>query len=279
MKLHNKFQKLYAILIIKSNNAEDFVMWLDWYEKFIKCDKIVIINDNSDIAIVNYINNYDNIILIDNLFSKDNQIENYNSVIQEILKPNIDDIIIMPDFDEFWWYDTTKFNSFIECAMNEFIKFKTNSVCVPWTNMMCKDLLEERPWYIMNYNDLCKYRVNISITEIKPIILYNGKPFENVHHGLKDFKTITNINLDENKKGIIFAETDYTYYLRLYHYRITTILEYNNKIKTSLIKKNIRNNKRIYMNKDIHKYLTETNQYPHTLDLTVDDVLKTINTL
>lgn len=279
MKLHNKFQKLYAILIIKSSNLNDFIMWLDWYEKFIKCDKIVIINDNSDFVLINYINKYDNIILINDLYSRDKQVENYNTVITDVLKPNIDDIIIIPDFDEFWWYDTTKFSSFIECAMNEFIKYKTHSVCIPWTNMMSEYLLQERPWYRMNYNDLCKYRVTTKVSEIKPIILYNGEILENVHSGLKEFNPITNINIGENKKGIIFAETAYDYYLRLYHYRITTISEYNNKIKTSLIKKNLRNNKRIYMNADIHKYLKETKQSPDILDLTINDTLQTINTL
>lgn len=274
IKISNN-QNLYAILIIKGTNADDFNMWLTWYEKFIKCDNIIILNDNSELNISDYIKNYNNIVLINELYSKTNQITNYNIVISDVIKPNINDIIIIPDFDEFWWYDSSKFNSFKECVMHDFIKFKTHSLGVPWTNMMSKNLLQERPTN-MNFNDLCKYRINVPYVEMKPIVLYNNEFYDSVHHGLKDFKAITSIDIEGgiDNRHRLFANTIYDYYLRIYHYRITTIDEYNNKIKTSLIKQNLINNKRYYMDSNIYDYLEKTDQFPYMLDLTVDSTLK-----
>jgi hypothetical protein len=274
IKISKEIQNLYAILIIKGTNAADFNMWLTWYEKFIKCDKIIILNDNSELNISDYIKNYNNIVLINELYSKTNQIDNYNIVISDIIKPNINDIIIIPDFDEFWWYDSFKFNSFKECVMHDFIKFKTHSLGVPWTNMMSKNLLATRPEN-MNYNDLCKFRINVAFIEMKPVILYDNNDFDSVHHGLKNFETITTTDVFEiDNRHKIFARTIYDYYLRLYHYRITTIDEYNDKIKTSLIKQNLINNKRYYMDSNIEDYLTKSKQFPYMLDLTVDSTLK-----
>jgi len=274
IKISKEIQKLYAILIIKGTNAADFNMWLTWYEKFIKCDKIIILNDNSELNISDYIKNYNNIVLINELYSKTNQIDNYNIVISDIIKPNINDIIIIPDFDEFWWYDSFKFNSFKECVMHDFIKFKTHSLGVPWTNMMSKNLLATRPEN-MNYNDLCKFRINVAFIEMKPVILYDNNDFDSVHHGLKNFETITTTDVFEiDNRHKMFARTIYDYYLRLYHYRITTIDEYNDKIKTSLIKQNLINNKRYYMDSNIEDYLTKSKQFPYMLDLTVDSTLK-----
>jgi hypothetical protein len=274
IKISKEIQKLYAILIIKGSNAADFNMWLTWYEKFIKCDKIIILNDDSELNISDYIKNYNNIVLINGLYSKTNQITNYNIVISDIIKPNINDIIIIPDFDEFWWYDSFKFNSFKECVMHDFIKFKTHSLGVPWTNMMSKNLLATRPEN-MNYNDLCKFRINVAFIEMKPVILYDNNNFDSVHHGLKNFETITTTDVfDIDNRHKLFARTIYDYYLRLYHYRITTIDEYNNKIKTSLIKQNLINNKRYYMDSNIEDYLTKSKQFPYMLDLTVDSTLK-----
>ena len=274
IKISKEIQNLYAILIIKGTNAADFNMWLTWYEKFIKCDKIIILNDNSELNISDYIKNYNNIVLINELYSKTNQIDNYNIVISDIIKPNINDIIIIPDFDEFWWYDSFKFNSFKECVMHDFIKFKTHSLGVPWTNMMSKNLLATRPEN-MNYNDLCKFRINVAFIEMKPVILYDNNDFDSVHHGLKNFETITTTDVFEiDNRHKMFARTIYDYYLRLYHYRITTIDEYNDKIKTSLIKQNLINNKRYYMDSNIEDYLTKSKQFPYMLDLTVDSTLK-----
>ena len=274
IKVSNKIQNLYAILIIKGSNAADFIMWLNWYEKYIKCDKIIILNDNSELNIPDYIKDYDNIILINELYSKTNQVDNYNIVISDIIKPNINDIIIIPDFDEFWWYDSFKFGSFKECVMHDFIKFKTHSLGVPWTNMMSKNLLPTRPMN-MNYNDLCKFRINVAFIEMKPVILYDNNSFDSVHHGLKNFEAITTTDVFEiDNRHKLFARTIYDYYLRLYHYRITTIDEYNNKIKTSLIKQNLINNKRYYMDSNIEDYLTKSKQFPYMLDLTVDSTLK-----
>ena len=274
IKISKETQNLYAILIIKGTNAADFNMWLTWYEKFIKCDKIIILNDNSELNISDYIKNYNNIVLINELYSKTNQIDNYNIVISDIIKPNINDIIIIPDFDEFWWYDSFKFNSFKECVMHDFIKFKTHSLGVPWTNMMSKNLLATRPEN-MNYNDLCKFRINVAFIEMKPVILYDNNDFDSVHHGLKNFETITTTDVFEiDNRHKMFARTIYDYYLRLYHYRITTIDEYNDKIKTSLIKQNLINNKRYYMDSNIEDYLTKSKQFPYMLDLTVDSTLK-----
>ena len=274
IKISKETQNLYAILIIKGTNAADFNMWLTWYEKFIKCDKIIILNDNSELNISDFIKNYNNIVLINELYSKTNQIDNYNIVISDIIKPNINDIIIIPDFDEFWWYDSFKFNSFKECVMHDFIKFKTHSLGVPWTNMMSKNLLATRPEN-MNYNDLCKFRINVAFIEMKPVILYDNNDFDSVHHGLKNFETITTTDVFEiDNRHKMFARTIYDYYLRLYHYRITTIDEYNDKIKTSLIKQNLINNKRYYMDSNIEDYLTKSKQFPYMLDLTVDSTLK-----
>ena len=272
MIFNNKLQKLYAILIIRTQNVKDFCVWIKWYEHFIKCDKIVIINDNSDFSLLPYINQYNNIILIPALYDNYIQKENYNIIIYNILKPNKNDIILIPDADEFWWYDTKKFISLQHCLNAERERLKTNCICVPWVNLMSPELLKSRPWDC-DFTQFCTYRIGSEFIEYKPIIFYDENcKIENIHYGLSDYKVIS----EKSEHINIFGKVLYDYHLRLYHYRITTIDEYQSKLRSCLNKKVLVNNKRFYMNEDINTYLASTNQYPYKEDLTVLNTLKTI---
>ena len=227
-------QKIIAILIIKSYNFADFTMWLKWYSNFIKCDEIVICDDNSiyDLKpIIQIINpqvkyfkrselNYKNAPGINN-----DQVKTYNYILQ-LISPNKDDIVILPDDDEFFWYDKNSFSSFKDCANYYRNKLHTNAVVVPWTLMSSNKIKNERKSN-ESFIDCFNYRTNIESCEHKPIMFYNGLINTTHHCGYNSFKSITE---SANKKSLIFSKCVYDLPLRCYHYRFTTIKDYEMKM-------------------------------------------------
>ena len=231
-------QKIIAILQVKSQNFADFTLWLKWYLNFIKCDAIYIINDNSlfDLRKIIELFNQDKKI---NYFEHNDlkntnapggnlQCKIYNEILNRI-KPNKDDIILIPDNDEFWWYDKTKYKSFNDCVNDYRIKLENPSALyVPWTLMRSKEILQSRK-PTQNYFECFRYRTNIENCEHKPVMFYKGLIDTSFHCGYSDGKTITEpTNLFYHSKCV------YDLPLRCYHFRFTTVEEYANKRKEEI---------------------------------------------
>jgi len=222
-------QKLIAILQIKSFNYADFLMWLKWYNDFIKCDDIYVCDDESSYdlkKLINFVNPNIHFIKMSSLdISNENksfnkQQKNVNAILK-IAKPEKDDIIILPDNDEFWWYDETKFSSFKDCV-NDYRKKLGNvdAIYVPWTLMRSKEPMIHRE-KTQNYAECFKYRCNVSGCEHKSIMFYKGPIEISFHCGYVNGKTITApTNLYYHSKCV------YDLPLRCYHFRFTTVEEF-----------------------------------------------------
>lgn len=224
-------QKLIAILQIKSYNYADFLMWLKWYNDFIKCDEIYICDDESPYDLTQLINQVNpNIKYIKmkdlHTFGPTRQIQNIEKIFT-IANPNKNDIIILPDNDEFWWFDKNKFDSFKDCVNDYKIKLENpDAIYVPWTLMRSKEPMKHRK-ETENFAECFQYRCNIKNCEHKPILFYKGHIDTSFHCGYKNGKTITEpTNLYYHSKCV------YDLPLRCYHFRFTTIDEYERKQDT-----------------------------------------------
>lgn len=238
-------QKLIAITQMKCYNTYDFDMWLKWYCKFIKCDKIFIINDSSLFDIYKVVSefkyrekiNTDIEIIEAKEFDKFKngewrQTRNYTLALERI-KPNQFDIIFTPDDDEFWWYDTSKYESFIDACNDEFYNKRTMCFTIPWILMSSNTILEKRN---TNFADCFKYRANLKYAERKPIFLYTNsqKHMIDQHYGFANHSVNSTGELRPNEPLKHFAKVDYNYHIRCYHYRLTTIEEYAKKMYTDI---------------------------------------------
>ena len=254
--MENK-QKVIAILQIKGYNYSDFYMWLTWYTKFIKCDEIIICDDNSKYdlkPIIEIVNpkvkyykrnqlNYKNAPGMNN-----DQVKTYNYILQ-LIKPNKDDIVILPDDDEFFWYDDKKYNTFKECVNDYRSKLKVDAILVPWTLMRSKEIMQTRK-LTENFVDCFNYRTNIDSCEHKPVMFFNGLINTTHHCGYVNSKTITE---NANNKSLIFSKCKYDLPLRCYHYRFTTIEDYKNKMSCDVAEHISRFN--IGYSKDFNKFI------------------------
>lgn len=223
-------QRLTAILQIKSRRFADFYMWLNWYVYFLKCDDIYICDDDSvyDItkmfSLINTCNiHYIKMRDLDISHERkdfNRQQKNINAILR-ICQPKINDIILLPDDDEFWWYDATKYKSFIECVNDYRIKLNnTSALYVPWTLMRSKEVMHERP-YNANFADAFQFRCNVTNCEHKPVLFYKGPIDTSFHCGYIDGKSIT------SPSNLYYhSMCKYDEPLRCYHFRFTTVTEY-----------------------------------------------------
>ena len=219
-------QRLIAILQIKSRNEKDFKLWLNWYIDFIKCDLIYILNDNSLIDLNEYI--CDVQIPIIHLQMKNIDISEYRGDIKQLanLKFIIDnyifnknDLLITPDCDEFWWYNKNHFNSFKECINFKMNDMMTNCLCVPWILMNNNTYLKFRT---DNYINTFLYRNTLPVVEHKSVIKFIHQIDGDIHNLYRDSKSITEFDKNYSFQSI----PDYSNDLRLYHFRYTTIEEF-----------------------------------------------------
>lgn len=240
--------KLITILNVKSYIPSDLECWVRWYIHFIRPDEIYIIEDNSLYDIYPLLD-YPNIkILKSEELPKSKsvqQLSNYNTLLKTIIKPNVGDIIITPDDDEFWWYDTQKYQSFKECC-NDILKEK-DGICVPTILMGSKDVPKTRN----NYIETFKYRISTQTkSEKKFVMKWNKRQIQHIHRGLHTYK---NIN-ESDEVNDIYGSVVYDYPLRLYHYRLTTEEEYTMKM-SRCINDNVRNGRRMYAKNDMRTFL------------------------
>jgi len=267
-------QKLFCILQTRNHNKLDFEFWISYYEKFIKCDKIIIVDDKSTIDIKNIISNFSNIIYIkresinlSKMTGNNTQCKVVNYCLEKFnVKKN--DIVIIPDDDEFWWYDYKKYTSFKEIANSYFNKFSNaKSILVPWTMMFSNDYLVKRD---KNFKDTFKYNIKYDFIEHKPLVLYSGKLTTSFHnfYEMSRCKSLTNIDEKINFKSKYEKNLD----LRCFHFRYTTQVEYRMKISSTISNPNKK--RREYLNTfcDVFKMLKSKGlEFDDTLEKTSID--------
>ncbi len=224
-------QKVIAILQTRSYNFADFMMWLKWYSNFIKCDEIYVCDDRSayDLTqLIELVNPKVHYLKRENIDIKgipggNLQVRIYNAILNKI-QPNKDDIIIIPDDDEFWWFDKNKYESFKDCVNDYRSKLdNASALFVPWTLMRSKEVMQSRP-KSKNFAECFNYRNDIDNCEQKPVMFYNGLINTSFHLGYADGKTIT-----EKTNLWYHSKCKYDLPLRCYHYRFTTVEEYERK--------------------------------------------------
>lgn len=224
-------QKLITILQIRGYNYADFYMWLNWYSKFIKCDEIWVCDDASSYdlrPLIELINPNIHYVKRNELdFGKfpggNQQVKIYNCILAKA-NPNKDDIIICPDDDEFWWFDQNKFNSFKDCVNDYRSKLgNTKALLVPWTLMRSKEVMQNRK-QTECFAECFTYRADIDNCEHKPVMFFDGFINTSFHNGYTEARTITEpVNLWYHSK------CKYDLPLRCYHFRFTTVEEYERK--------------------------------------------------
>ena len=268
-----------VITQIKSLNYSDLFCFLKYYTEYIKADKIILINDESIYDIRKLAVFFNNVIVIDR---KDTNIPkgpaSQEKVVNKIIEEYVDDtdIVITPDADEFFWYDNTKYDSFVDCCIAYFEKLKTYTVYVPWTLISNNTLLESRK-PSQNYIETFKYIAKIPKIEYKPILCkLKTNKFEDMHYGNKFGKNIFNEN-ERYNKFYRASINDWNNDLRLYHFRITTIQEYYMKFRGD---PNI-NTWRGYAPTNINNFMkslynVDTNSFTE-LDETLLNIWKNIN--
>lgn len=271
-------QKVISILQVKSRNYADLYMWLLWYNNYILCDEIYICDDSSlfDISkLIQIVNPNNHYIKMNDLdISHENpsfnkQQKNINAIFK-LANPSKNDIIIIPDDDEFWWYDTIKYSSFKECVNAFRIKLKNpQALYVPWTLMRSKEIMNNRD-KTKCFAECFQYRTNIDNCEHKPILFFNGPIDTSFHCGYKNGKTIT------NETNLYFhSKCKYDLPLRLYHFRYTTKEEYESKRNGEISYKYIRPYMQDIFEKQIHNNINQNDKY-EIKDLSVFNVYKNL---
>jgi len=233
--------KLLAILQIKCRRKPDFLMWLKWYTLYLKCDKICIIDDASPVSIAKVISSFyreympsTNIIVLPasklDGFTSDNvprQVRNANIGLMA-LKPHIGDIVITPDDDEFWWYDTSYAKTFINTAL----KVSRNTFTIPWILMSSHTPLKCRS-DAASFADCFTYAAPTENNEVKFVMKYDGTLIRDMH-----WCHSNSVNLMPGTRYENFFRTSWVNktnsVIKCYHFRTTTEVEYNKKIKNNI---------------------------------------------
>lgn len=234
---------------MKSYRKPDLECWLKYYLNFLKIDKLIVCDDNStyDIKPLLISNKIKLIKKSELIYDKQNpspQVAIYNAIL-ETENINDDDIIFTPNDDEFWRYDQNKYNSFKECVLTKFNKFKSDTITVPCILMSSEKYLKNRN-DDENFFTAFEFYAKINWIEQKPILRnYNKNKFTHVHYGNSKA-----INCYNGKSELYNGATCNTFSedLKIYHYRITTIDEYKIKMSKAL------NSKREYATADIQDF-------------------------
>lgn len=269
-------QKLIAILQIKSRNFKDFKLWLDWYLKFLQCDKVIILDDDSLFDLTKLFFLYDNNKII---YLKMNELNlsRYNDIRQvSNLKYIFDnnyiqknDIVFTPDDDEFWWYDKNNYNSFKTCIMHKMDILNTDCISVPWI------LMNNNVPLITRDKDLITtflYRNTLEFVEHKSILKFNRQIDSNLHNLYKTNKSTTMID----KKYNYQSKTNYKDDIRCYHFRFTTIEEFKQKRLSTISSKTPRAYFNDCFEKQIINGVNQNDNY-NILDLTLYNELKNLH--
>lgn len=237
--------RLLAVLQIKCRRKPDFWMWLKWYCLYLKCDKIMIIDDDSPVSIIDTINEFRtqynapteiSVIRASLLESAPDrqcrQLRNAN-IGMLMLEPKPGDIVITPDDDEFWWFDANVGESFVD------VYYKSTSaacVTVPWMLISSKTPMKSRAASSC-YADVFDHVAPNDYNETKFILKYSGHPISGMHYGHDGSVSLStgkpNTGFGHNYTECPFSKKN-SMPFKCYHFRTTTEAEYNAKMKRNI---------------------------------------------
>ena len=111
------------LLLIKTNNANDFATWLDWHLNYIKVDHIAIYDNESPIAIERMIKKYGDKISYTKVYGTPHQADIYTDHIAHVSEAQF----VLPIDDDEFIYSALDFNSYLQStkpnklALNEIL--------------------------------------------------------------------------------------------------------------------------------------------------------------
>ena len=233
----------HIVCLTKSYNWEDLYTWFNYHDKMgyfihlIDNESISEISNKIKTKIINTRHTYEKLTGWANQWQLFNDILNNNKY-----NINTGDFISFIDDDEYIWYksDDETVEEYID---RQLIDSGYNSFLVPQILMSTHELINDR---IENYVYTHLYRRNDFATQGKAIIKYDPgykydfliKSGEESGHVPVIFNSYKNIEKKRysvvNNSGIsntTYGITDYFANLRLYHYHIKSIEDWNKKIR------------------------------------------------
>lgn len=272
----------HIVCLTKSYNWTDLYTWFKYHDKMGYYIHLIDNESNSDISakIKNEINGSRHSYEL--LIGWANQWELFNSILNNNkYNLNENDFITFIDDDEYLWYKSNNepIEEYIDKQLNE---SEYNSFLVPQILMSTHELINDRT---ENYVYTHLYRRDDFATQGKSIIKYDpkykydfliksGEEFGHVpvifnstkNIDKKRYSVVNNSGISNTTYGII----DYCADLRLYHYHIKSIYDWDKKIKRGSAALNYQ-----WYNSDI----TKNNYYGkyNTIDNTLLETLKILN--
>ena len=271
----------HIVCLTKSYNWNDLYTWFSYHDK-IDCYIHLIDNEsNSEISdkikneIANTRHTYEKLNGCANQWQLFNDILNNNKY-----NINTGDFITFIDDDEYIWYksDNETIEEYIDKQLNE---SDYNSFLIPQILMSTHELINDRT---ENYVYTHLYRRDDFATQGKAVIKYDSKykydfliksgeelghvpvifnSYKNIEK--KRYSVVNNSGISNTTYGII----DYSANLRLYHYHIKSIADWNKKIQRGSAALTYQ-----WYNADIRK-----NKYYDEYNVIDDTMFKTLKTL
>lgn len=218
------------VCVTKSYDLNDFELWYNWHCN-LGIDKIHIFDNESYVSIYEKIKREDTYTKIDGW---PNQWKIYETVLNEnIFSFDNNDYVFFIDDDEFIWYDNKKYSSLKTELETEFTEL--DCVLMPQILMSTKHLEKTRKKDLI-HNSI--YRRNDFSNQGKCIIQYNpeakykftkSRDPEQGHvpwiNGIRLSKVVGS-GCSKTTYGIVKYDAD----LRLYHYHIKSLDDWNKKI-------------------------------------------------
>lgn len=273
----------HIVCLTKSYDWNDLYTWFKYHDKMGYCIHLIDNESNSDISnkIINEINKSRHTYELLNGWA--NQWELFNNILNNNkynLKEN--DFITFIDDDEYLWYKPVKYKNIEDYINTQLMEFKYNSFLVPQILMSTHELIKERT---ENYIYSHLYRRNDFATQGKSIIKYSSKyKYDFLIKSGEEFGHVPVIynsseNIDKKRYSVVnnsgisnttYGITDYCSDLRLYHYHIKSIYDWDKKIKRGSAALNYQwYNSDITKNKYYDKY--------DIIDYTLLETLKILN--
>lgn len=249
----------HLIVLTKTYNIADFKSWLLYHAKLV--DKIYVLDNDSSVDINNVVATVNN--------AKYLQIKGWPDqygIYDKILNENTfgfkdDDFILFIDDDEYIYFDINKFNNLTD-AIKFYFK-DLDSLLVPQILMSTKRLMTSRSEILPLF---ATYRRNDFSTQGKAIVRYNSTAKYQFKHSLVEQGHVPKINgirLSEvvsdnpghNLSKTTYGITGYDCGLRLYHYHIKSMEDWQHKFnRGSAAKKKQWYDENITKNKNFGDY-------------------------
>lgn len=251
---------VHLVCLTKTHNENDFRIWYEWY-KNLRIDQIHILDNESPVDIKKYIRPTDT-------YKKIEGWANQWKLFTDILNNNEygfkdGDYVMFFDDDEFLWYDDSKP---LETLLIEHFKM-LECLLIPQILMSTKDFLKKRT---KNLIESSTYRRNDLSNQGKAIIMYNQTSkysFMKEQHNERGHVPFINGMRYSDVVGSGCSKTtyglvDYNAPIRLYHYHIKSLEDWNIKIERGSAA-----NKVQFYDKDITKNIFYGNY--NVVDLTI----------